>query len=153
MHISSKDSDKLFSANTYLDFTVQTPSYINLPVESREFDFLSNKWSVALVDFALYNQDGTRLTNPPTDFILLCSLCAPSYIKGRDAPVVRIFMLESNAALAVSDNSTHYIDIKNSAHNFNQFRVYIRDLDLNPIDTSKWPTSGQICCTLHFVRE
>ena len=155
MHISSSDSDELFTANSYTDFTIQTPSYINLPVHNSGFDFLSQQWSVALVDFAIYNSDGRRLRTPPSDFVLLCSLCSPSYIKGRDAPVIRIFTVDGNAALSVSDNSTHYINVKSSAHTFNQFRLYIRDLDLNPVDSEKWPQGEQtqLTCTLHFIRE
>ena len=153
MHISSSDSNHLFSANTYTDFTIQTPSHISLPVHNRDFDFLPQQWSVALVDFALYNADGLKLQTSPSDFVLLCSLCAPSYIKGRDAPVIRIFALDGNAALTVSDNSTHYINVKSSAHTFNQFRIYIRDLELNPVDSTKWIPGLKISLTLHFIRE
>ena len=151
MHLTSDDSDDLFSSNSYLDFTIQTPSYINLPSQYGGFDFLSREWTVALVDFTLYSEDGQRINQVPTDFVVLCSLCGHSYIKGRNAPVIRIFQLDANSTLSVSDNSSHYISLQSAAHSFNQLRIYIRDLNLEEVDKEKWPQKAKVSCSLHFT--
>lgn len=116
LHITPEDSKHLFD-NTDTDFTVQLPTTLTLGPESY----------IELCEFVCKLEGNDRLAT----ICILCDLCQPSIVNGKQVPLLRAIML-SNQKRPTLEFLNPY-KIKTPCQRVNCFRVYLREADLSEL--------------------
>ena len=139
LFITSNDCSDIFPSNTWNDFTIEFPQEIRLS------NCLGTAWSFALTEIALTNTSQSPLSD---SWIVLCDLAESSYIRGSTAPVLRTISQDTEKSGSLFQ--TYYIGVNNNK--FNRLRIYIRNSELKPLNSSIWQATTITKLTLHFQK-
>lgn len=139
IYLSSADSKHLYNNNTFSDFTVEL---------WRPHSFEEGEWLFALTDIYLETKTRKRQIALAESVIILSDLAKSSYIREQGAPVLRYIPATDDVGSSLFQ--PHYVGL--SKTRVSRIRVYLKDQNLKPIDSSKWEKDLTLKCTLHFMK-
>ena len=133
MILSSTDSSNYFN-NSPNNFTVQ----LNRQVQ---FD---GYWVVAVTDFNIKNYKQNK-TNEHEIF-LYCDICQETFVGGREIPLLRRIVLNSDQKTNIIFTTPYYIPLKVSQ--LQQIKIYIKNRKGDPVSFQ----TEEVTLTLHFKK-